>query len=87
MGAALEAAAEHGEHSSHLNMPPQQLRAIVERFVQAFPVPDSNLAVITSSGSRHFIKQITENALPALAVIAHNEVPAGIRVICLGTIK
>jgi flagellar biosynthesis protein FlhA len=84
---ALEGAAEHGEHSSHLNMPPLQLRAIVERFAQAFPVSDSNLAVITSSGSRYFIKQITENALPALAVIAHNEVPSGIRVICLGTIK
>ena len=84
---ALEGAAEHGEHSSHLNLPPQQLRSIVERFVHAFPISDSNLVVITSSGSRHFVKQITENALPALAVIAHNEVPSGVRVICLGTIK
>ncbi|MBV9761637.1 MAG: flagellar biosynthesis protein FlhA [Acidobacteriaceae bacterium] len=84
---AIEAAAEHGEHGSHVNMSPQQIKAVVERFTRTLPATDSALVVITSSGARLFLKQITENALPALAVIGHNEIPSGVRVICLGTIK
>lgn len=83
----IETSAEHGEHGSHMNLPPQQIRSIVDRFSRTLPVTDSGVVVITSSGARQFLKQITENSLPALAVIAHNEVPSGVRVICLGTIK
>lgn len=84
---AIEGAAEHGEHTIHLNLAPQQIRSIVECFKRALPIADSGVAVITSSGARPFMKQITENSLPALAILAHNEVPAGVRVVCLGTIK
>jgi flagellar biosynthesis protein FlhA len=83
----IESAAEHGEHGSHLSLSPQQIRSIVDRFNRNLPATDSALVVITSSGARLFLKQITENAFPALAVIGHNEVPSGVRVICLGTIK
>lgn len=83
----IESAAEHGEHGSHVNLSPQQIRSIVERLGRTLPATDSALVVITSSGARLFLKQITENALPALTVIGHNEVPSGVRVICLGTIK
>ena len=31
---AVEAAVEHGEHSSHVNLAPQQMRDIVERMAQ-----------------------------------------------------
>jgi type III secretory pathway component EscV len=78
---------EHGEQGSHLTLAPQQMRSIVDRFSQSIPISESTIAVITSSGSRYFLKQLTENSLPAVAVIAHNEVASGIRVICLGTIK
>lgn len=84
---SIEGAAEHGEHGSHVNLSPQQIRSIVDRFGRTLPTADSALVVITSSGARLFLKQITENSFPALAVIAHNEVPSGVRVICLGTIK
>ena len=84
---SIESAAEHGEHGSHISLSPQQIKSIVDRFSRALPTADSALVVITSSGARLFLKQITENALPALAVIGHNEVPSGVRVICLGTIK
>lgn len=84
---SIELAAEHGEHGSHVNLSPQQIRAVVERFTRTLPATDSALVVITSSGARLFLKQITENALPGLAVIGHNEIPSGVRVICLGTIK
>jgi flagellar biosynthesis protein FlhA len=83
----VEAAAEHGEHGSHMNLPPQQIKSIVDCFGRTLPLSDSSLVVITSSGTRQFLKQITESSLPALAVLAHNEVPSGVRVICLGTIK
>lgn len=84
---SIESAAEHGEHGSHISLSPQQIKSIVDRFSRTLPTADSALVVITSSGARLFLKQITENALPALAVIGHNEVPSGVRVICLGTIK
>lgn len=87
MERSIEAAAEHGEHTSHLNLAPQQIRSIVDCFKRALPMADSGMVVVTSSGARPFLKQITENSLPALAVVAHNEVPAAVRVICLGTIK
>jgi flagellar biosynthesis protein FlhA len=84
---AVESTVEHGEQGSHLTLAPQQMRSIVDRFSQSIPMSESTIAVITSSGSRYFLKQLTENSLPAVAVIAHNEVASGIRVICLGTIK
>ena len=84
---SIEAAAEHGEHGSHITLSPQQIKSIVDCFGRTLPVTDSGIVVITSSGARQFLKQITENAFPALAVISHNEVPPGVRVICLGTIK
>jgi flagellar biosynthesis protein FlhA len=84
---SIESAAEHGEHGSHISLSPQQIKSIVDRFSRTLPTADSALVVITSSGARLFLKQITDNALPALAVIGHNEVPSGVRVICLGTIK
>ena len=83
----IEGAIEHGEHSSHLNLSPQQVKSVVDKLTQALPVTDAGVAVMTSSGARQFLKQMTENALPSLTVIAHNEVPSGIRVICIGTIK
>ncbi len=83
----IEASVEHGEHNSQLNLAPQQIRSIVDRITHAVPATDSGIAIVTSSGARQFLKQITESALPALAVIAHNEVPSGVRVLCLGTIK
>jgi flagellar biosynthesis protein FlhA len=84
---AVESAAEHGEHGSHVNLPPQEIRSIVDRISRALPATDPGLVVIASSGARQFLKQITENSIPALAIIAHNEIPAGVRVICVGTIK
>jgi flagellar biosynthesis protein FlhA len=83
----IEGAVEHGEHSSQLTLNPQQIRFIVERITHSIPVTESGIMVVTSSGARQFLKQLTEGALPGLAVVAHNEVPSGIRVICLGTIR
>jgi flagellar biosynthesis protein FlhA len=83
----IEKAIEHGEQNSHLNLAPQAIRRIVERFNATFPVPESTPGVLTTSGARYFLRQITETALPALTIIAHNEVPPGVRVVSLGTVK
>jgi flagellar biosynthesis protein FlhA len=83
----IEAAVEHGENGSHLTLSPQHIRSVVDRFHRAFPTPEAHAAVITSSGSRHFLRQLIEHALPALAILGHNEVPPGIRVVCIGTVK
>lgn len=83
----IEGAIEHGEHASHLNLSPQQVKSVVDKLTHALPVSDGGVAVMTSSGARQFLKQMTENALPSLTVLAHNEVPSGVRVMCIGTIK
>jgi flagellar biosynthesis protein FlhA len=83
----IESGIEHGEHSSHFTLSPQQVKGVVEKLTHTLPVTDAGVAVITSSGARQSLKQMTENTLPSLAVIAHNEVPPGVRVMCIGTIK
>ena len=45
------------------------------------------MVVVTSSGARYFLRQMTESSLPNLFFVAHNEVPPGLRVQSLGTIS
>jgi flagellar biosynthesis component FlhA len=45
------------------------------------------VAAITSSSARPYLRQITETAAPSLAVLSHNEIPAGVRVVSLGVIQ
>ncbi|MBV9083691.1 MAG: FHIPEP family type III secretion protein, partial [Acidobacteriaceae bacterium] len=83
----IESAVEHGEQGSHLNLSPQQIRSIVDRITKTLPGADSGLVILSSSGARHFLRQIIENALPGVAIVGQNEIPSGVRVLCLGTIK
>jgi flagellar biosynthesis protein FlhA len=83
---AVEGAVEHGEQSSHLTLPPQAIRDILNRIAARVPAAETPVAVIASSGARHFLRQMAETSLPNLFFIAHNEVPPGLRVQSLGTI-
>lgn len=83
---AVETAAEHGEQNSHLNLPPQSIRDILNRISSRITSPEASVAVVTTSGSRYFLRQITESTLPNIAFLAHNEIPPGLRVQSLGTI-
>ncbi len=83
---AVETAAEHGEQNSHLNLPPQSIRDILNRISSRITSPEASVAVVTTSGSRYFLRQITEATLPNIAFLAHNEIPPGLRVQSLGTI-
>jgi flagellar biosynthesis protein FlhA len=84
---AIEGAVEHGEHASHLNLAPQRLREILERITRAVGAVETPTAVLTSSASRFFLRQMVEGTLPNLAALSHNEIPAGTRVVSIGLIQ
>ncbi len=83
---AIETAVEHTEHASHLNLPPHRVRDIVERVLKVVGPPDSPVVILTSSGARFFLRQITEPSIPNLTLLSHAEVPAGVKVVSLGIV-
>ena len=84
---AIEAAVEHSENMSHLNLAPQKIREILDLIQRTVGTPDTAIVALTSSGSRYFLRQMAENSIRNLFVLAHSEVPAGVKVISLGTIQ
>jgi flagellar biosynthesis protein FlhA len=84
---AIEGAVEYSEHSSHLNLAPQKVREIMDRAAKAVGASDTPVVALTSSAARPYLRQITETATPNLAVLSHNEIPAGVRVVSLGVIQ
>jgi len=48
--------------------------------------PDSPAVLVTSSGARFFVRQITESVTPNLTVLSHNEILSGIRIVSLGVV-
>ena len=84
---AVEASVEHAEQTSHLTLPPQAIREIQNRVAGRITHPEMPVVAITSSGARHFLRQIAEPGMPNLFFIAHNEVPPGVKVLSLGTVE
>ena len=87
MEQAIEAAVEHTENSSHLNLAPQRIRDIQERIKKCCGTADTPVVLLTSSGSRFFVRQIMESIIPNLTVLSHNEVPPGNRIVSLGAVN
>jgi len=83
----IEGAVEHGEYSSHLTLAPQAIHDVLERVRRATGAPETPVPVLTGSGSRYFLRQIVEPSLPTVFFLAHNEIPAGVRVVSLGTVS
>ena len=84
---AVESAVEHTENSSHLNLAPQRVRDIQDRAKRCCGTAETGGILLTSSGSRFFLKQIMESVTPNLTVLSHNEIPPGTRVISLGAVS
>ena len=84
---AVEAGIEHGEQNSHVNLPPQTIRDILSRITSRIAAMETPVVVITSSGPRHFLRQMAEPVQANLVFLAHNEVPPGQKVQSLGTIS
>ncbi len=83
----IEGGVQYTENSSHLNLPPQKMREILDRFTRSAGAPDSPIAAVTSSSARYFLRQIIEGQAPNLSVLSHNEIPPGVRVVSLGLIQ
>src|SRR5450759_1613342 len=84
---AVESAVEHGEQNSHISLPPQQIRDLLNRISARIQSPEAPVVAITSSGARYFLRQLGEPTLPNLFFLAHNEVPPGLRVQSLGNLQ
>jgi flagellar biosynthesis protein FlhA len=82
----VESAVEHTENSSHLNLAPPQIRNIQERVQKCCGSPDASVVLLTSSGSRFFVRQITESIAPNLSVLSHNEIPPEATIVSLGAV-
>jgi flagellar biosynthesis protein FlhA len=84
---AVESSVEHGEQNSHISLPPQQIRDLLNRISARIQQPETPVVAITSSGARYFLRQLGEPTLPNLFFLAHNEVPPGLRVQSLGNLQ
>jgi flagellar biosynthesis protein FlhA len=84
---AVESAAEHGEQASHLQLAPQIVREVLNRFGGKLGQPEMPVVAITSSGARYFLRQMAESSMPNLFFLAHSEVPPGLKVLSLGTLQ
>jgi len=83
----VESAVEHTENSSHLNLPPQRVRDVQDRIKKCCGPSETPAVLLTSSGSRFFVRQMTESLIPNLTVLSHNEIPSGTKIISLGTVS
>lgn len=84
---AVEQAVEHGESTSHLNLPPQKVGELLEAARSAVSAGQSGWALLASSGARSFVRQMLEANHPQITVLSHGEVPPGTRVVSLGVLK
>ncbi len=80
----IEGAVQHTEQNSVLVLAPQKVRDIVQRIERK--IENREVPVLTSSGARSFLRQITEPSMGNLFFISHNEVPSGVKVLSLGVI-
>ncbi len=82
----IEAAVQHSEQNSILALAPQVVREVLNRLEKKIERREAPVIVITSSGARYFLRQIVEAQMPNVYPISHNEVPAGVKILSLGTI-
>jgi flagellar biosynthesis protein FlhA len=83
----LESSIEYNEHAGHMNLSPQRMRDMLDRFSKAVGVSDTPMVVVTSAAARYFLRQLLENTSPNLAILSHNEIPTGVRVVSIGLIQ
>lgn len=83
----IEAGVEHGETASTFGLSPAALKETLDRITRSVGPIDSPVVAVTSSGSRYFLRQIAESALPGLFFLSHSEIPAGVKVTSLGIIQ
>ena len=83
---AVESSVEHGEHVSQINLAPQKIREILERFARRLQNVDGPVVTVASTGARYFLRQLLEPSFKNVTVLSHSEIPPGTRVNSLGLI-
>ena len=83
---AIETSVEHGEWNSVASLSPETMTDILTRLKRRVDKGES-AAIVTSAGSRYFLRQVVEASLPNLTVLSHNEVPPEIKVRSRGVIE
>lgn len=85
---SLEQAVEHSEHSSHLNLPPNRVKEIIDRIGKgaASALAAGPAVVLVGSSARYFLRQMMESSHRNLQILAHGEVPPGVKVVTLGVL-
>ena len=83
----IESAVEHSENMSHLNLAPQKIREILDAVQRTIGAPELPVVLLTTSGSRFFLRQIIETSVRNLFVVSHSEVPPGVKVMSLGNVR
>jgi flagellar biosynthesis protein FlhA len=83
----VESAVEHGEQNSNISLNPNTIRDLLRRIGGKVGNPEAPVAVIASSGSRCFLRQMAEPTLRNVAFLSHNEIPTEVRVLSLGVIQ
>jgi flagellar biosynthesis protein FlhA len=83
----VESAVEHGEQNSHLTLSPPAIRDLLQRIGLKVGAPETPVAVLASSGSRHFLRQLVEPTMRNLYFLSHNEIPMETKILSLGVIQ
>lgn len=84
---ALESAIEHGDHGSQLNLSPPRIREFVDKVSRVVGPGESGAVLLTSSPLRYFVRQLLEASPRSLLVLAHAEVPPGVKVLSMGVVQ
>ena len=84
---AVEASVEHSEHGSTAALHPNTIREIVGKISRTMGAPEAPMVAITSSAARFFLRQLVESSQWNVFFLAHNEIPAGLKVHSLGVIQ
>ena len=83
---AVEASVEHGEWNSVASLAPETITDILAKLKRRVDKAES-AAIVTSSGTRYFLRQLAESSLPNLTVLSHSEVPPDVKVRSRGVIE
>jgi flagellar biosynthesis protein FlhA len=82
----IESAVQHTDHNSVLVLAPQLAREIVSQIERKLERREVPVVILTSSGGRYFLRQMLEPTLSNVFPLSHNEIPAGLKLVSLGTI-
>jgi len=77
---------DHQELASYCNLGPQAVRRVIDTVRQATARHGTNLVILTGGSVRFFLRQLIEAQFPNVTVLSQAEIPAGVRVVSLGTV-